>query len=76
MIKLFNNIQFIFTIIEAIKKSSRKKRIDAIRKRRENENYEQSKNHHAKNVLMRFANDARTKIMKMIFSFFSTTQNA
>jgi hypothetical protein len=28
-----------FIIIEAIKKSSRKKRIDAIRKRRENENY-------------------------------------
>jgi hypothetical protein len=40
MIELFNNIRFIFTIIEAIKKSSRKKRIDAIRKRRENENYE------------------------------------
>ncbi len=40
MIELFNNIRFIFTIIEAIKKSSCKKRIDAIRKRRENENYE------------------------------------
>jgi hypothetical protein len=40
MIELFNSTRFIFTIIEAIKKSSRKKRIDAIRKRRENENYE------------------------------------
>jgi hypothetical protein len=40
MIELLNNVQFIFTIIEAIKKSFRKKRIDAIRKRLENENYE------------------------------------
>jgi hypothetical protein len=40
MIELFNNVRFIFTIIEAIKKSSRKKRIDAIRKRLENEIYE------------------------------------
>ncbi len=40
MIKLFNNVRFIFTIIEAIKKSFRKKRINAIRKRFENENYE------------------------------------
>jgi hypothetical protein len=40
MIELFNNVRFIFTIIEAIKKSFRKKRIDAIRKRLENENYE------------------------------------
>jgi hypothetical protein len=37
---LFNNVRFIFTIIEAIKKSFRKKRIDAICKRLENENYE------------------------------------
>jgi hypothetical protein len=37
---LFNNIQFIFIIIEVIKKSFRKKRINAIRKRLENENYE------------------------------------
>jgi hypothetical protein len=40
MIELFNNVRFIFTIIEAIKKSSRKKRINAIRKQLENENYE------------------------------------
>ncbi len=40
IIELFNNVRFIFTIIEAIKKSFRKKRIDAIRKRLENENYE------------------------------------
>jgi hypothetical protein len=40
MIELFNNVRFIFIIIEAIKKSFRKKRIDAIRKRFENENYE------------------------------------
>jgi hypothetical protein len=40
MIELFNNVRFIFTIIEAIKKSFRKMRIDAIRKRFENENYE------------------------------------
>ncbi len=40
MIKLFNNVQFIFIIIKAIKKSFRKKRIDAICKRLENENYE------------------------------------
>jgi hypothetical protein len=40
MIELFNNVRFIFTIIEAIEKSSRKKRINAIRKRLENENYE------------------------------------
>jgi hypothetical protein len=40
MIELFNNVQFVFTIIEAIKKSFRKKRTDAIRKRLENENYE------------------------------------
>jgi hypothetical protein len=40
MIELFNNVRFIFTIIEAIQKSFRKKRIDAIRKRLENENYE------------------------------------
>jgi hypothetical protein len=40
MIELFNNVQFIFTIIETIKKSFRKKRIDAIRRRLENENYE------------------------------------
>jgi hypothetical protein len=40
MIELFNNVRFIFTIIEAIKKSFRKKRINAIRKRFENENYE------------------------------------
>jgi hypothetical protein len=40
MIELFNNVRFIFTIIETIKKSFRKKRIDAIRKRFENENYE------------------------------------
>ncbi len=40
MIKLFNNVRFIFTIIEAIKKSFRKKRTDAIRKRFENEDYE------------------------------------
>jgi hypothetical protein len=40
MIKLFNNVQFIFIIIKAIKKSFRKKRINAIRKRFENENYE------------------------------------
>ncbi len=37
---MFNNIQFIFIIIEVIKKSFRKKRINAIRKRLENENYE------------------------------------
>jgi hypothetical protein len=40
MIELLNNVRFIFTIIEAIKKSFRKKRIDATRKRLENENYE------------------------------------
>ncbi len=40
MIELFNNVQFVFTIIEAIKKSFRKKRTDAILKRLENENYE------------------------------------
>jgi hypothetical protein len=40
MIELFKNVRFIFTIIEAIKKSFRKKRINAIRKRLENENYE------------------------------------
>jgi hypothetical protein len=40
MIELLNNVRFIFTIIEAIKKSFRKKRIDAIRKQFENENYE------------------------------------
>jgi hypothetical protein len=40
MIELLNNVRFIFTIIEVIKKSFRKKRIDAIRKRLENENYE------------------------------------
>jgi hypothetical protein len=40
MIELLNNVRFIFTIIEAIKKSFRKKRIDAIRKRLENENCE------------------------------------
>jgi hypothetical protein len=40
MIELFNNVRFIFTIIETIKKSFRKKRINAIRKRLENENYE------------------------------------
>ncbi len=40
MIELFNSIRFIFTIIEAIKKSLRKKRINAIRKWRENKNYE------------------------------------
>jgi hypothetical protein len=40
MIELFNNVRFIFTIIKAIKKSFRKKRIDAIRKRLKNENYE------------------------------------
>jgi hypothetical protein len=39
MIELLNNVRFIFTIIEAIKKSFRKKRIDAICKRLENENY-------------------------------------
>jgi hypothetical protein len=40
IIELFNNVRFIFIIIEAIKKSFRKKRINAIRKRLENENYE------------------------------------
>jgi hypothetical protein len=40
MIELLNSVRFIFTIIEAIKKSFRKKRIDAIRKQFVNENYE------------------------------------
>ncbi len=40
MIELLNSVRFIFTIIEAIKKSFRKKRINAIRKRLENENCE------------------------------------
>jgi hypothetical protein len=40
MIELLNNVRFIFIIIEAIKKSFRKKRIDAIRKRFENDDYE------------------------------------
>jgi hypothetical protein len=40
MIELLNNVRFIFTIIEAIEKSSRKKRTDAIRKRFENDDYE------------------------------------
>jgi hypothetical protein len=40
MIELFNSVRFIFTIVEAIKKLSRKKRTDAIRKRLENENCE------------------------------------
>jgi hypothetical protein len=39
MIKLLNNVRFIFAIIEATQKSFRKKRINAIRKRFENENY-------------------------------------
>jgi hypothetical protein len=40
MIELLNSVRFIFTIVEAIKKSSRKKRTDAIRKRLENEDCE------------------------------------
>ncbi len=40
MIELLNNVRLIFTIIEAIKKSFRKKRTDAIRKRLENDDYE------------------------------------
>ncbi len=51
MIELFNSVRFIFTIIEAIKKSFRKKRIDAIRKRLENENY--------KNDIFVFLDDAK-----------------
>jgi hypothetical protein len=37
---LLKNIRFLFTIIEAVKKFSRKKRIDAIRKRFEKKNCE------------------------------------
>jgi hypothetical protein len=51
MIELLNNVRFIFTIIEAIKKSFHKKRIDAIRKRLENENYE--------NDILVFLDDAK-----------------
>jgi hypothetical protein len=38
--KLLNNVQFIFIIIKVIKKSLRKKRINAIRKQFEKKNYE------------------------------------
>jgi hypothetical protein len=58
MIELFNNVQFIFTIIEVIKKSFRKKRIDAICKRFENENYE--------NDIFVFFNDAKCVNRKIV----------
>jgi hypothetical protein len=58
MIKLFNNVRFIFIIIEAIKKSFRKKRIDAIHKRLENENYE--------NDILVFFDDAKCVNRKIV----------
>jgi hypothetical protein len=58
MIELLNNVRFIFTIIEAIKKSFRKKRIDAIRKRLENEDY--------KNDIFVFLDDAKCVNRKIV----------
>ncbi len=51
MIELLNNVRFIFAIIEAIKKSFRKKRINAIRKSFKIENYE--------NEILVFLNNAK-----------------